>query len=95
MPCDDGETDFVYIAKKIAAIATGPYAACDNIWWLNVGDKVYIHCQTLNDYGNLWYYVRAAGTQKYGWAYSGDTKAPVYEDENGNGVITILTCGYL
>ena len=44
-----------------------PYAACGNAAWVEKDAKLYIWCSTVNKYGNMWLYVRIAGTSSRGW----------------------------
>ncbi|MET9762189.1 hypothetical protein ABZ016_24550 [Streptomyces sp. NPDC006372] len=44
-----------------------PYASCGNVTSLGSGTKLYFHCYVINSYGNVWVYVRKAGTETHGW----------------------------
>jgi hypothetical protein len=50
-----------------AHLKNAPYADCGNIAWLPVDTKIWIWCTVSNQYGNLWFYGRVAGTSTYGW----------------------------
>ncbi len=69
-----------------------PASSCDNTSWIPQGTLVYYHCFYYNVHGNLWWYVRAAGSNtKYGWT----SAANLYDqssDENGDGWISYIAC---
>ncbi|MCW2876971.1 MAG: hypothetical protein JWQ95_1071 [Sphaerisporangium sp.] len=47
-----------------------PYASCGNVTRLSQGTLVYYQCWKRNSYGNLWWYVRVAGSHTHGWMSS-------------------------
>lgn len=68
-----------------------PYAACGNVRSMGRGDKVYLQCAIFNDYGNVWWWVRVAGTDVHGWM-SEDNLTYTFEDENGDGWVHTGWC---
>ncbi|WP_326700405.1 hypothetical protein OG909_25815 [Streptomyces sp. NBC_01754] len=73
------------------ALDSAPYASCSNVTTLASGTMVYYRCFYVNDYGNLWWYVRVAGTSTYGWE-SDDNLTSVWYDDNGDGYMTYYAC---
>ncbi|WP_327065306.1 hypothetical protein OG500_05860 [Kitasatospora sp. NBC_01250] len=52
-------------------LKVGPYASCGNVASVSSGTELWIWCYATNDYDNVWYYGRIAGTNTTGWM-SGD-----------------------
>lgn len=48
----------------------GPHDYCTTIRSLSEGTQVWFECGYQNDAGNLWVYVRLAGTQVHGWVWA-------------------------
>ncbi|MET8155727.1 hypothetical protein ABZT47_05095 [Sphaerisporangium sp. NPDC005289] len=77
---------------KIAAnLKVSPYAACGNVRHLSRYTTVYYWCFIPNSYGNLWWWVRVAGTSTYGWM-SADNLHSTLKDDNGDGKRTFSRC---
>jgi hypothetical protein len=74
-----------------ANLKVAPYAACGNVASLSKNTVVYYHCWYVNDYGNVWWWVRVAGTSTYGWM-SWDNLNDVYLDDNHDGHMDWLSC---
>ncbi len=75
-------------------LKSGPYAdseGCANTGWVDAGKTVYFYCWTKNSYGNVWWYVRVAGTQTFGWTSDANVWGTSV-DENGDGQITFYQC---
>ncbi|WP_371582820.1 hypothetical protein [Streptomyces sp. NBC_01314] len=73
-------------------LKSGPYSdGCWNVGWVGQEKLIYLHCWKKNSYGNVWWYVRVAGTNDYGWTsdnnFWGDSV-----DENGDGHISFYEC---
>jgi hypothetical protein len=86
-PNGDGTVVFAqeYHLKK------GPMGECDRVASVRKGVTFYIWCIYQNDYDNMWFYGRVAGTQTKGWAYAGafvgvdPAKLRIPEDLGGYG----------
>jgi hypothetical protein len=73
-------------------LTDGPYQTGCGTWgWVPAGSTVYFHCWTINSYGNVWWYVRLAGTDLYGWTSDANVQGTSV-DENGDGQITFYQC---
>lgn len=73
-------------------LKSGPYAdGCGNTGWAPEGSTVYFQCWTKNSFGNVWWYVRLAGTQTYGWTSDANVWGTSV-DENGDGQIIFYQC---
>jgi hypothetical protein len=65
---------------------------CDNLASVADGKLVYLECLTTNSYGNVWWFVRVAGTNTYGWT-SYNNIADRRIDDNGDGNYQPQACG--
>jgi hypothetical protein len=73
-------------------LKSGPYqSGCLNTGWASEGSTVYFQCWTKNSFGNVWWYVRLAGTQTYGWTSDANVWGTSV-DENGDGQIIFYQC---
>ena len=79
------------ITNQVTHIRTGPFAECGTNLVVTSGRKLYIWCQYRNEHGNWWIYGRLADTNIYGWVYSGNARAYIY-DENSDGRIDWGRC---
>ena len=59
--------------------------------YLSLGQNVYLHCYTYNEYGNKWWYVRIAGTNSYGWTSANNLNL-YYHDDNNDGFMNLTVC---
>lgn len=73
------------------ALDSAPYAACPDVTTLASGTEVYYRCFYQNSYGNIWWYVRVAGTSTYGWE-SQDNLDSIWYDDNGDGTMSLYEC---
>lgn len=58
-----------------------PYSDCWSVQSVSTGTRLWFHCWLLNDFGNLWWYVRIAGTETYGWMSNDNMKNLWYNDD--------------
>ncbi|GGZ49876.1 hypothetical protein GCM10010387_50210 [Streptomyces inusitatus] len=77
--------------KTDVNLKRGPYTHCANAGTAASGELVYYHCYVLNDYGNVFWYVRVAGTSNYGWTSAANIE-DIYIDDNGDGIRHLLYC---
>lgn len=75
-----------------ANLKVGPYASCGNVTSLSTGTRLYFHCDTINSYGNRWFYVRVGGTSTYGWMSYANLTNYNWWDENGDGILNDYPC---
>ncbi|MCP2329517.1 hypothetical protein HDA40_008024 [Hamadaea flava] len=75
-----------------ANLKVGPYASCGNVRSVAAGTRLYFYCEVMNSYGNIWDYVRVAGTSTYGWMSRQNMTNITASDDNGNGVIDTYAC---
>ncbi|GAA0436761.1 hypothetical protein Aca07nite_45180 [Actinoplanes capillaceus] len=68
------------------------YSDCANVGTVDGGERVWFQCWSVNDYNNLWWYVRVAGTNKKGWISAANITAERMTDDNGDGVIADKMC---
>ncbi|MGX6608087.1 hypothetical protein ACWKSP_39100 [Micromonosporaceae bacterium Da 78-11] len=80
-------------------LKAGPLGECAHLRSVKKGTAFYIWCRYENQYGNMWFYGRVAGTQTVGWAFR-DAFGPKIElgdrddDDNGDGITKLEFCGY-
>jgi len=76
-------------------LKVGPLGECDHVASVAKGTTFYVWCEYWNQYDNMWFYGRIAGTQTMGWAYQ-DAFGPkiVIGDDNNDGVVNIEYCGF-
>ncbi|GAA1643820.1 hypothetical protein ACFQY4_27070 [Catellatospora bangladeshensis] len=74
-----------------ANLKVGPYSSCGTVRSLAVGTRVFKHCEVMNSYGNIWWYVRVSGTSTYGWM-SLQNLTNISGDDNGDGMNVTYAC---
>ncbi|MGX7827130.1 SH3 domain-containing protein [Actinokineospora sp. 24-640] len=60
-----------------AAVHTGPYGACTIVGQVSNGALVNYDCQSINDYGHRWTWIRDHNGSSLGWIYG------AYLDDGG------------
>jgi hypothetical protein len=91
-PLNNGEGSAV--VNGAYNLKTGMYTACSNTGAKTTkGETVWLQCLEDNEYGNVWWYVRIAGTNNYGWI-SQDNFSSKDEDDNNDGIDGIVICAY-
>ncbi|MGV9216119.1 hypothetical protein ACTFTM_30065 [Micromonospora sp. RB23] len=73
-------------------LRTAPESACPNANRVTAGSRVYYYCYYFNQYGNMWWYVRIAGTNQYGWLSDSDITDIFEYDDDGDGNVEWLGC---
>ncbi|MFC3384891.1 hypothetical protein [Couchioplanes azureus] len=61
----------------------GYFSECQNVGVVRGGEKVWFQCSKRNNYGNNWWYVRVAGTDKKGWISESNLAYLQYSDMPG------------
>lgn len=82
---------FGYVTEDIHLRVGGPYSACPNGAPMSEGETFYLHCYMYNNYSNLWWYGRRAGTSSMGWV-SNDVFHVTDTDDNDDGIDAIVRC---
>jgi hypothetical protein len=75
-----------------ANLKKGPYAACTTAKALKAKTTVYYQCAYQNAYGNIWLYVRVAGTSTTGWIPVSSIRQSSGGDDDGDGTVEIAWC---
>ncbi|MDX3135180.1 hypothetical protein PV367_36545 [Streptomyces europaeiscabiei] len=74
-----------------ANLKTGPYSSgCANRGYANSGERIYLHCYTVNSFNNVWWWVRTS-SNNYGWTSDANFWTDSV-DENGDGQVIYYQC---
>ncbi|SNS26091.1 hypothetical protein SAMN06264365_112208 [Actinoplanes regularis] len=68
------------------------YSTCGSVGVVRGGERVWYQCWSTNSYGNMWWYVRVAGTSTYGWISDDNIWSEAVTDDNHDGNLAYVKC---